>query len=247
MAEVAPESAMEQMKAAVEKLGSSTEGETEGDLTRFLVARSMDPKKAARMFVQWKTWRAEIAPLGYIPEDEVLDELGSQKIFLQGPSRSGFAVFIILARKHFAPKDFLQLKRFVVHILDKTLMSCEGHAEKGKEKIVAILDLQKISLANIDVRSLIAGFQTLQDYYPERLAKVFIVSMPLIFVGAWKIVSAFLSKTTLDKVQIVKSEEGRAAMLKEIGEETLPVEYGGSAKLVPLQDVKLNYLPATTG
>lgn len=42
------------------------------------------------------------------------------------------------------------------------------------------------------------------------------------------------------QVQIVKSKEERAAMLKEIGEETLPAEYGGRAKLVALQDAKLN-------
>ncbi|CAN6479819.1 unnamed protein product [Victoria cruziana] len=231
---------MEQMKAAVEKLGSSTEGETEKSLMRFLVAKSMDPKKAARMFVQWKIWRAEIAPLGYIPDDEVLDELRARKVFLQGPNRHGFGVIIVLGRKHFAPKDFLQLKKFIVQILDKALLSCKDRAEEGKDKIVAVFDLQQVSTANIDVRSLTTGLQIQQDYYPDRLQKVFIVGMPLFFVGVWKFVSSLLNKATLDKVQIVKSKEERAAMLKEIGEETLPAEYGGRAKLVALQDAKLN-------
>uniref|UniRef100_A0A3Q7E8D8 CRAL/TRIO N-terminal domain-containing protein n=1 Tax=Solanum lycopersicum TaxID=4081 RepID=A0A3Q7E8D8_SOLLC len=38
---------------------------------RFLIARSMNPEKAAKMFCQWKKWRAEMVPLGYITDSEV--------------------------------------------------------------------------------------------------------------------------------------------------------------------------------
>ncbi|KAF9616584.1 hypothetical protein IFM89_030351 [Coptis chinensis] len=39
-------------------------------LTRFLVARLMNPMKAVKMLVSWKKWREEFVPLGFIPDSE---------------------------------------------------------------------------------------------------------------------------------------------------------------------------------
>ncbi|ERN11377.1 hypothetical protein AMTR_s00176p00042540 [Amborella trichopoda] len=212
---------------------------------RFLVARSMDPEKAARMFVQWAKWRADFVPRGHIPDDEVLQELESKKIYLQGLSKNGYSLLIVLARKHFPSKDHLQFKKFVVHLLDKTIASSFSGEEKGDEKLVAILDLESLTLQNIDPRALITGFQFLQAYYPERLARLYLLNMPWIFVSVWKMVSRFLEKATLEKVVIVGNEEGKRTILEDIGEGTLPEEYGGRAKLTPLQDVKLSHWPLT--
>ncbi|XP_031491340.1 SEC14 cytosolic factor-like [Nymphaea colorata] len=239
------EVAVEQMRAAIEKLGSSAEGEADGKLMMFLVARSMDTEKAAEMYLQWKRWRAEIAPRGFVPDDEVVDELNARKSFLQGVNKAGHATVVILGRNHFASKDFLQFKKFVAYMMDKGLASCDGIVEEGKERVACVLDLQQLSMANLDVRGGIEGFQILQEYYPGRLTKFFIINVPFIFAAAWKIISRFLDKATAEKVQIVKTERQRKEMLKEMGEELLPAEYGGSAKLVPLQNVKLKNRPPT--
>ncbi|KAF3793751.1 SEC14 cytosolic factor [Nymphaea thermarum] len=231
--------AVREMRAAVERLNSSTQGEEEANLVRFLVARSMDPSKAAKMFAQWRKWRAEIAPLGHILDDEVADQLNARKINLQGVTKSGHSMIVFLARLHFPSKDRLQFKKFVAHVLDKAVASASEHVEKGKERIVCVVDLQQFSIANIDVLSIRAAFQILQDYYPERLAKLYIMNMPRILIGIWRMLSKFLDKATLEKIAMVSSKEEKMEMVKEIGEEILPVEYGGSAKLVPLQDAKL--------
>lgn len=39
------------------------------------------------------------------------------------------------------------------------------------------------------------------------------------------------------QIVIVTNEDEKKEMIKEIGEEVLPEEYGGQAKFVPLQDV----------
>lgn len=77
---------------------------------RFLIARSMDPEKAAKMFVQWQKWRTTMVPNGFIAESEIPDELGPKKIFLQGLSKDGFPVLVVVARKHFPSKVPLQFK-----------------------------------------------------------------------------------------------------------------------------------------
>lgn len=40
----------------------------------------------------------------------------------------------------------------------------------------------------------------LQSYYPERLAKCYILHMPWFFVSVWRFVSGFLDKATQEKV-----------------------------------------------
>ncbi|KAG9444506.1 hypothetical protein H6P81_015846 [Aristolochia fimbriata] len=237
------QAAIAQMKESVVKLGSSTEKYGDATLLRFLIARSMDPKAAAKMFVEWQKWRASFVPSGRIPENEVPDQLEARKAYLSGPTRDGHPILIILASNHFPPSDVLQFKKFVVHLLDKTIASGIKECEVGDEKLVGLLDLQNISYKNIDARGLITGFQFLQAYYPERLAKLYLVNMPWIFVSVWNFVSRFLEKATQEKVVIVKNDEDRKEFVKEVGEANLPEEYGGKAKLVALQDVKINHGP----
>ncbi|XP_016493983.1 SEC14 cytosolic factor isoform X1 [Nicotiana tabacum] len=230
-----------QMRKSVENLGSSTDGYGEQTLMRFLIARSMDPQKAAKMFSQWQKWRAEMVPIGYISDSEVADELEAKKIYLQGLSKNGHPVMIVKVNKHFSSKDQVQFKKFVVHLLDKTIASAFRGREIGNEKLIGILDLQNITYSNVDARGLITGFQFLQAYYPERLATCYLLHMPQFFVTVWRFVCRFLEKATQEKIRIVRSEEEREEFIREVGEDVLPEEYGGRAKIVLLQDVAVNY------
>lgn len=237
--EKSPEIAVAQLRKSVQLLGSSTERHGDPTLMRFLIARSMDPDKAAKMFVQWQKWRAEFVPLGFIPDSEIPDELQARKAYLQGLSREGYSVLIIKASNHFPSKDQLQFKKFVVHLLDKTIASSFRGSEIGNEKLIGVIDLKQIAYKNIDARALITGFQFLQAYYPERLAKCFLLNMPWFFVSVWRMVSYFLEKATLEKIVIVSNEIDKEELIREIGEAALPEEYGGQAKLVAIQDVVL--------
>ncbi|XP_030551513.1 sec14 cytosolic factor isoform X2 [Rhodamnia argentea] len=237
--EKSQELALTQMRKSVQKLGSSTEKIGEPTLMRFLIARSMDADKAAKMFVKWQEWRATWVPNGFVPESEIGEELAARKIFLQGLSRSGQPLMVAMASKHFPSKDQLQFKKFVIYLLDKSIASSFKGREIGNEKVIVILDLQNLSYKNVDVRGFITGFQCLQDYYPERLAKLFILNMPRFFVSVWRMISRFLEKATLEKIVIVSNEDEREDLVKEIGCEVLPEEHGGKAKLVPIQDVVL--------
>ncbi|KAF1863333.1 hypothetical protein Lal_00031333 [Lupinus albus] len=66
--------------------------------------------------------------------------------------------------------------------------------------------------------------------------------MPWFFVSVWRLVSRFLEKATLEKIVIVSNEDERREFIREVGEEVLPEEYGGIAKLVAIQDVELTPL-----
>ncbi|KAK4264030.1 hypothetical protein QN277_029371 [Acacia crassicarpa] len=231
--------AVTQMRKAVEKLGSSAEMYEGPTLMRFLIARSMDTNKAAKMFVQWQKWRASMVPNGFISESEVADELAERKVFLQGPSQDKFPLLIVQACKHCPSKDQLQFKKYVIHLLDKTIASGIKGREIGNEKLIPIVDLKNLMYKNIDARGFITGFQFLQAYYPERLEKLYILNMPQFFLRVWKLICRFLEKATLEKIVVVSNEEERRQFVKDVGEDVLPEEYGGRARLTALQDAVL--------
>ncbi|KAG7597068.1 CRAL-TRIO lipid binding domain [Arabidopsis suecica] len=237
--EESQELALTQLRKSVEKLSSSTEGYEKPTLMRFLVARSMDPVKAAKMFVDWQKWRASMVPPNGIPESEVKDELEFRKICLQGPTNSGHPLVLVITSKHFPSKDQVNFKKFVVYVLDKTIASGIKGNEVGDEKLVAVIDLANITYKNLDARGLITAFQFLQSYYPERLAKCYLLHMPGFFVAVWKFVCRFLEKATQEKIVIVTDGEEQRQFEEEIGPEALPEEYGGRAKLTAIQDVVL--------
>lgn len=233
------ETALSHMRKSLEKLGSSTDMYGDETLMRFLNSKGMDAEKAAKMFVQWEKWRREFVPLGYIPDSEVQEELEHRKIYLQGLSKQGHPIMLSKACNHKTSKDRTQFKKFMVHIVDKTIASSFNGREIGNEMFIQVLDLKGISYKNSDVRGMISGFQILQDYYPNRLFKFYVLNMPGFFVSLWKIVCRFLDKSTLDKIVIVSTEEEVRQFISEIGEEALPEEYGGRSQLIAIQDFAL--------
>ncbi|KAK3222195.1 hypothetical protein Dsin_009220 [Dipteronia sinensis] len=169
---------------------------------------------------RWKVWRPNIVE---VPDCEI-----------NGPRKVSKDVCSVAEMEGYY--------EFVVRMLDKTLASSFRGREIGNEKLIGVLDLQKITYKNIDAHGFITGFQFLQAYYPERLAKCYILNMPLFFVSVWRLISRFLEKATLEKIVIVTNEEEKKDLMRKIGEEVLPEEYGGRAKLIALQDVKVPHL-----
>ncbi|KAJ6760222.1 SEC14 CYTOSOLIC FACTOR-LIKE [Salix purpurea] len=234
------EIALAQMRKAVQNLGGSTERYGDPTLTRFLKARSMNPEKAAKMFVQWQTWRASFVPNGFIPESQIPDELASRKAYLQGLSKDGYPVLIFKGSRHFPCKYHLQCKRFVVYMLDKAVARAIIEHEIGNEKFIVLVDLRQLTYKNFDPRGLINAVQFMQAYYPERIAKMYMLFMPRFFRSVWNIVCLYLDKGMREKTEIVeKNEKARMEFVRKIGEEVLPRELGGRAQLVLLQDVKV--------
>ncbi|MBA0682372.1 hypothetical protein Goari_024097, partial [Gossypium aridum] len=135
-----------------------------------------------------------------------------------------------------APKTYIHI---FFYSLSCTNLSAVKGREIGNEKLIGVLDFQNITYRNVDARGLITGFQFLQAYFPERLAKCYIVHMPRFFVSVWRMVSRFIEKSTLEKIVIVTNDDEKKIFIEEIGEEALPVEYGGKAILRAIQDVQV--------
>ncbi|KAL0357679.1 UNVERIFIED_CONTAM: SEC14 cytosolic factor [Sesamum calycinum] len=129
-------------------------------------------------------------------------------------------------RKEFVPNGF------VTFTLDKIC----ARMPSGHEKFTSIADLQGWGYANSDIRGYLAALSILQDCYPERLGKLFIIHAPYIFMTAWKMVYPFIDKNTKKKIIFVEDKKLQSTLLQDIDESQLPETFGGKTKLVPIQE-----------
>ncbi|KAJ6860420.1 hypothetical protein NC651_036718 [Populus alba x Populus x berolinensis] len=149
------------------------------DLTirRFLRARDLDIGKASSMLLRYLKWRREFVPNGSVSLLETPNEVAQNKMFLRGSDKKGRPITVILGARHVQSKGGLEefkllslLVRlgFVVYGFDKIC----SRMPPGQEKFVVIGDLEGWGYANSDIHGYLAGLSILQEYYPERLAKV---------------------------------------------------------------------------
>ncbi|KAL9256907.1 Phosphatidylinositol transfer protein 3-like protein [Drosera capensis] len=202
-------------------------------LTRFLRARDLDVEKGGAMFLKYLKWRKEFVPTGSISEAEIQDELVHNKVFLQGSDKRGCPVIVIIARNHCQskkPGGLDELKRLVVYCFDKIC----SRLPVGEEKFIAIIDLQGWGYANSDIRGYLALLSLMQDCYPERLRKIFLIHAPRIFMTVWKIIYPFIDNRTREKFIFVENKMLKTTLLQEIEESQIPDIYGGMLPLIPI-------------
>jgi len=100
-------------------------------------------------------------------------------------------------------------------------------------RMVRILDVQGVELMDVDSEMLgfirDVGFM-LGHCYPERQGLIFIVNVPSMFYGIWRLVSPFIRPVTRKKIKLVPAANVKEELLQVIDAENLPVEYGGTCQ-----------------
>ncbi|CAM8937106.1 unnamed protein product [Rhodiola kirilowii] len=220
------------MRSIVEREDPSSKDIDNLTLRRFLRARDQDIDKASKLFIKYLRWRQTFVPNGFIHRSEIPNNLAQNKVFVQGVDKQGRPMGVILGRKH-KQASLNEFKRFAVYSLDKMCSSIP----KGQEKFVCIADLEGWGYANCDVRAYSGALALLQDCYPERLGKLFIVHVPYVFMAVWKVIYPFIDDKTKKKIVFVEDKLLKETLLEDIEEGELPEIYGGKRKLIPIQDV----------
>lgn len=203
-------------------------------MRRFLVARDLDVEKASKMFLKYLSWRKTFVPNGYISESEISTQLSHNKFLMQGAGKQGQPVIVVIGNRHKpgGKGSLEEFKRFFVYSLDKLC----SRMPIGKEKFSTIVDLEGWGYSNCDIRGYLAILSILQECYPERLDKLFMVHVPYIFMTAWKVVWPFIDSKTRKKIVFVDNKKVQSTLLDDIDESQLPDIYGGKLSLVPIQD-----------
>ncbi|XP_062026030.1 uncharacterized protein LOC133742387 isoform X2 [Rosa rugosa] len=219
------------MRAFVEAQDPSSKVVDDLMLRRFLRARDLDVEQASAMFLKYLKWRQAFAPNGSISASEVPNQIAQNKLFLQGSDKRGCPIAVLLGARHFQVKGGLkEFKRYVVYAFDKIC----ARMPPGQEKFIFIGDLEGWGYSNSDIRAYLGAVSILQDYYPERLGKMFVVHVPFVFMTVWKIICPFIDNKTKEKIVFVENKMLKSTLLEEIDESQLPEKYGGKLTLVPI-------------
>ncbi|KAL5720591.1 hypothetical protein ACHQM5_013248 [Ranunculus cassubicifolius] len=203
-------------------------------LRRFLRARNLDVEKASSMFLKYLKWKQTFVPKGSFSDSEVSNEIAQKKMFCQGFDKQGRPISVVFGRKHIPNKGkggLDEFKRFVVYILEKII----ARMPSGQEKFTAIADVQGWGYSNCDIRAYLGALSILQDCYPERLGKLYLVHVPYVFMTAWKIIYPFIDSNTRNKIVFVDNKKLTSTLLQDIDESQLPDIYGGRLPLVPIE------------
>lgn len=203
----------------------------EHTIQRFLRARDQNIEKATAMLLKHVNWKHTFAPKGFISDSEVRSELNGNKFFIQGTDKKGHPIGVAFGAMFNSKNGMDQYKRFIVYILDKL---CTRSSNNGQGKFVCIADMEGWGYAKCDVRAYLAAIDILQNNYPERLEKVYLVHVPYLFMKVWNIIYHVIDANTKRKFVFVDDKKLTETLLDDIDESQIPDIYGGKLSLVPI-------------
>ncbi|KAL4873381.1 hypothetical protein BDV12DRAFT_77499 [Aspergillus spectabilis] len=232
--------------AKIEQLRSEleTEGYTERldtlTLLRFLRARKFDVAASKAMFIASEKWRKEFGTdelarnFEYVEKPEVFKYYPQ---YYHKTDKDGRPVYIEklgkidLTALGKITTDERMLKNLVTEyerFADDRLPACSRKAGKLIETSCTIFDLKGVGLMSA---SSVYGYLSRasavsQDYYPERLGKLYLINAPWGFSTVFSVVKSFLDPVTVGKINVLGSGY-QTELLKQIPKENLPKEFGG--------------------
>ena len=155
-------------------------------------------------------------------------------IRLAGRAKDGRPVAMIQAR-HYWPKlieDNIQIVYFFQFYVDHV---CKIAEKVDQETFFAIIDLEGFSLANFSLSQMKVAIGILQNHYPERLGRIFVINAPFVFTAAWRMVQPLLDERTKNKIDILGKN-----YLEEISEfidiDQIEKPWGGNHEMFPVPD-----------
>lgn len=210
-------------------------------LLRFLRARKFDVELAKQMFLETEKWRAEtkldeILPTWDYPEKPEISKYYKQ--FYHKIDNDGRPVYIetlggidlnAMYKISTADRMLTNLAVEYERVADPRLPACSRKAGHLLETCCTIMDLKGVTLTKVpQVYSYVRQASVIsQNYYPERLGKLFLINAPWGFSTVWSVVKAWLDPVTVKKINILGSGY-QSELLKHIPAENIPKEFGGT-------------------
>ncbi len=113
-------------------------------------------------------------------------------------------------------------------VADPRLPACSRKVGRLLETCCTIMDLKGVGLSNINsVYGYVKQASVIsQNYYPERLGRMYLINAPWGFSSIFSMVKGFLDPVTVEKIRILGTGY-QAELLKQIPAENLPKQFGG--------------------
>jgi len=114
-------------------------------------------------------------------------------------------------------------------VADPRLPACSRKSGHLLETCCTIMDLKGVGISKAS--SVYAYIQSAsgvsQNYYPERLGKLYIINAPWGFSGVFSMVKRFLDPVTVNKIHVLSSGYEKE-LLAQIPKTNLPKQFGGA-------------------
>lgn len=116
-------------------------------------------------------------------------------------------------------------------LADPRLPAASRKAGQLLETCCSILDFKGVGLAKAgQVYGYIQQTSAIsQNYYPERLGKMYLINAPWGFSTVFSVVKRFLDPVTVAKIHVLGSGYQKE-LLSQVPKENLPTEFGGECK-----------------
>lgn len=114
---------------------------------------------------------------------------------------------------------------------DPRLPAASRKAGKLLETCCTIMDLKGVGITNVpSVYGYVRQASAIsQNYYPERLGKLYLINAPWGFSSVFSVVKGFLDPVTVQKIHVLGSNYQKE-LLAQVPAENLPVEFGGTCQ-----------------
>ena len=175
--------------------------------TRYLRARSNDLEQAMKMLDATLTWREEFDVENLHKWADIMQqENATGKAYVRGKDKHNRPI-VWMKPKFENTHDHDGNIKHLVYNLERAVACGEANGyEDGK--ICLIIDFDGYSLLNAPpMKTSMETLNILQNHYPERLAKAFLVRPPWIFHSFYSLLSPFIDPVTKDKIVMVSSSK----------------------------------------
>lgn len=218
------------------------------NILRFCRARKFKVKAVKKMLLDYMKWLEDEKCLDILSEDMTDITSKMNQSYPHGyctTSKNGNPVWI----ERWMDCDFskildvateAELKRYFTrqcltlqHIIQP---KCSEHAGKRVEDMYFICDMKNTPMSKILSKNLIACVKLItkigQDYFPEQMAKSYVINCPALFTVAWNIFKVLVDGRTRDKIKILGSGY-KKVLHADIDPKNLPESLGGTGDIWP--------------
>ncbi|RDL32537.1 Uncharacterized protein BP5553_08993 [Venustampulla echinocandica] len=210
-------------------------------LLRFLRARKFDVALAEQMFVDCEKWRKEtqldelVRTFDYTEKEEVFkyypqyyhktDKDGRPVYIEQLGNIDLTAMYKITTAERMLQNLAVEYEK----LADPRLPACSRKAGFLLETCCSIMDLKGVGLGKVSsVYSYIKQASAMsQNYYPERLGRMYLINAPWGFSTVFSIVKGWLDPITVEKIHVLGGGYQKE-LLEQVPAENLPKIFGGT-------------------
>lgn len=231
-----------QLRAMLEQEGYTERLDTL-TLLRFLRARKFNVELSKQMFIKNEQWRKEFGVddlvrnfdykekpqvFQYYPQYYHKTDKDGRPVYIEQYGKIDLnAMYKITTAERMVQNLVVEYEK----VADPRLPACSRKSGKLLETCCTIMDMKGVGVSKIpSVYGYLKSVSAIsQDYYPERLGKLYIINAPWGFSSVFSFVKSFLDPITVAKIHVLGSGY-QSELLSQVPAENLPKQFGGTCE-----------------